>query len=50
MKSPKAGKAGKKPVTWDPVLYGGKINKEEVSIEILISRLHSNTITNNECL
>ena len=33
MKSPKAGK-GKKSTTWDPVLYGGKVNKEEVSIEI----------------
>ena len=32
MKSPKAGK-GKKSTTWDPVLYGGKVNKEEVSTE-----------------
>merc|ERR1740131_516062 len=32
MKSPKAGKAGKTgkiSTTWDPVLYGGKVNKEE---------------------
>ena len=34
MKSPKAGK-GKKSTTWDPVLYGGKVNKEEVSSEFL---------------
>ena len=51
MKSPKAGKAGKKSTTWDPVLYGGKVNKEEVSYEILISRLHTNTNANtNDCL
>ena len=32
MKSPKTGKAGKTgkiSTTWDPVLYGGKVNKEE---------------------
>jgi len=32
MKSPKAGKAGKKSTTWDPVLYGGKVNKEEAKM------------------
>jgi len=32
IKSPKAGK-GKKPGTcWDPVLYGGKVNKEEAKM------------------
>jgi len=31
MKSPKAGK-GKKSTTWDPVLYGGKVNKEEAKM------------------
>ena len=45
MKSPKAGK-GKKSTTWDPVLYGGKVNKEEVSMEILYfqSPVHKNKI------
>jgi len=35
MKSPKAGKAGKTgkiSTTWDPVLYGGKVNKEEAKM------------------
>merc|ERR1712107_893777 len=35
MKSPKAGKAGKTgkiSTTWDPVLYGGKVNKEEAKL------------------
>jgi len=31
MKSPKSGK-GKKSTTWDPVLYGGKVNKEEAKM------------------
>ena len=31
MKSPKPGK-GKKPTTWDPVLSGGKVNKEEAKM------------------
>merc|ERR1712051_819321 len=31
MKSPKTGK-GKKSTTWDPVLYGGKVNKEEAKM------------------
>jgi len=31
MKSPKTGK-GKKDTTWDPVLYGGKVNKEEAKM------------------
>ena len=31
MKSPKPGK-GKKPTTWDPVLCGGKVNKEEAKM------------------
>merc|ERR1712223_1744307 len=35
IKSPKAGKAGKTgkiSTTWDPVLYGGKVNKEEAKM------------------
>merc|ERR1712013_84007 len=35
MKSPKAGKVGKTGKTstpWDPVLYGGKVNKEEAKM------------------
>ena len=32
MKSPKTGKGKKSETKWDPVLYGGKVNKEEAKM------------------